>query len=86
MFRKDQPFLYQLPDEVLQDRIIALLSTTDQAAVRRTSKLLYNISTHSFYRYLLLSDVPQILKCCRVLVAKPAFAKAVRLFVISNAK
>lgn len=84
MFRKDQPFLCQLPDEILQDRIIALLPPADQAALRRTSKLLYDITTRPLYRYVSLSTIPQILKFCIVLTAKPAFAGAVRAFVVTG--
>ena len=82
MFRRDQPLLHQLPDEVLQDRIITLLPSSDQAAVRRTSKLLYNVSTRPFFRYLSLSEIPQIVKCCKVLTAKPEFADAVRELIV----
>ncbi|KIM82298.1 hypothetical protein PILCRDRAFT_475157 [Piloderma croceum F 1598] len=84
MFSRDQPLLHQLPDEVLQDRIITLLPSADQAAVRRTSKLLYNMSTRPFFRYLSLSEIPQIVKCCKVLTAKPEFADAVRELIIAG--
>ena len=84
MFRKGQPLLHQLPDEVLQDRIITLLPSADQAAVRRTSKLLYNMSTRPFFRYLSLSEIPQIVKCCKVLTAKPEFADAVRELIVAG--
>jgi len=84
MFRMDQPFLCQLPDEILQDRIIALLPLADKAALRCTSKLLYDISTRPFYRHISLSVIPQIIKCCKVLIGKPAFAGVVREFIISS--
>ena len=86
MFRSDQPFLCQLPDEILQDRIITLLPLADQAALRCTSKLLYDISTRPFYRHVSLSAIPQIIKLCKVLTAKPAFASAVREFIVSSPK
>ena len=82
MFRRDRPILFQLPDEILQDRIMTLIPRPDLASLRLTSKLMYTLSTRSLYRILDFKSPAQIVKCCKVLIANPAYAELVRVFDI----
>ena len=64
----DQCLLYQLPDEILQDKFMVLLAQSDLAAIRQASKLLYNLSTRVLYRRITLAKPSQLVKCCKTVM------------------
>ena len=78
----DQCFLYQLPNEILQDKVMVLLPQSDLAVIRRTSTLLYDLSTRALYRRISVTKPSQLVKCCKTLVDTKLRVEMVHEFVI----
>jgi hypothetical protein len=80
--RMDQCILYQLPNEILQDKLMVILSQSDLAAIRQASTLLYDLSTRALYRRIYLTRPSQVVKCCKTLVDTKFHVEVTHEFVI----
>jgi hypothetical protein len=78
----DQCFLYKLPNEILQDKLMVLLPKSDLAAIHRASTLLYDLSTRALYRRISLTKSSQLVRCCKTLVGTNFRVEVVHEFVI----
>jgi hypothetical protein len=79
----DQCLLYQLPNEILQDKLMALLPQTNLAAIRQASRLLHDLSTRVLYRRITLVKPSQFVKCCKVLMDTKFHVELVHEFVVN---